>query len=168
MTGILCVFALAYIVNKVNTVYYGNYSYLTVMEDRMPMHYAEAVKLRFCVLLWLCKFPKMTSDSDDTGIVNMFPKCTSEWDSNFLEKLGVRCRQCDIFEIIVNRWRLFNLFDEDYLEVESCIKACDLEANYDSLEDVSIRKAFSPEVQWRTRVRTQENDILREPLISKW
>lgn len=110
----------------------------------------------------------MTSDSDDTGIVNMFPKCTSEWDSNFLEKLGVRCRQCDIFEIIVNRWRLFNLFDEDYLEVESCIKACDLEANYDSLEDVSIRKALSPEVQWRTRVRTQENDILREPLISKW
>lgn len=110
----------------------------------------------------------MTSHSDDTGIVNMFPKCTSEWDPNFVEKLGVRCRQCDIFEIIRNRWRLFNLFEEDYLEVESCIKACDLEANYDSLEDIFIGKAFSPEVQWRIRFRTQENDILREPLISKW
>lgn len=110
----------------------------------------------------------MMSDSDDTGIVNMFPKSTSEWGSNFVEKLGVRCRQCDIFEIIVNRWRLFNLFDGDYLEVESCTNACDLEANYDSLEDMSTEKAFSPEVQWRMRVRTQENDILREPLISKW
>uniref|UniRef100_A0A8W8JEC4 Uncharacterized protein n=1 Tax=Magallana gigas TaxID=29159 RepID=A0A8W8JEC4_MAGGI len=110
----------------------------------------------------------MMSDSDDTGIVNMFPKSTSEWGSNFVEKLGVRCRQCDIFEIIVNRWRLFNLFDEDYLEVESCTNACDLEANYDSLEDMSTEKAFSPEVQWRMRVRTQENDILRDPLISKW
>ncbi|XP_061167198.1 uncharacterized protein LOC133176044 [Saccostrea echinata] len=111
---------------------------------------------------------EITSDSDGSGSSNEFPKCTSAWDCHFVDKLGVRYRQCDIFEIILNQWRLFNLFKEDYLEVESCLKACDLEANYDSLEDIPVEKAFAPEVQWRTRVQTQENDILREPLVSKW
>ncbi|XP_052708390.1 uncharacterized protein LOC128183442 isoform X3 [Crassostrea angulata] len=111
---------------------------------------------------------EITSDSDGSGSLNEFPKSTSAWDCHFVDKLGVRYRQCDIYEIILNRWRLFNLFKEDYLQVESCLKACDLEANYDSLEDIPVEKAFAPEIQWRTRVQTQENDILREPLVSKW
>lgn len=41
---------------------------------------------------------------------------------------------------------MFNLFDGDYLEVESCINVCDLEVNYDFLEDMLIEKVFLFEV----------------------
>ncbi|XP_062597627.1 uncharacterized protein LOC134259046 [Saccostrea cucullata] len=97
-----------------------------------------------------------------------FPKSTSDWNSHFIDKLGVRCKQCDIFEIIINHWRLFTLFEEDYLEIESCLKACDFETDYGCLEDISVEKAFAPEFQWKLRSQSQENEILREPLVSKW
>ncbi|XP_061166960.1 uncharacterized protein LOC133175845 [Saccostrea echinata] len=97
-----------------------------------------------------------------------FPKSTSELNRNFTDKLGVRCKQSDIFEIIVNSWRLFTLFEEDHLEVKSCLKACDLNTSYECLEDIPVEKAFAPEFQWKLRSQSQENEILREPLVSKW
>lgn len=68
---------------KVNTGYFGIYSYITLTKD------AGNGKIH------------KTSNSDDTGSVNI-PKCTSAQDSHFVEKLEVICRQCGIFEIILN------------------------------------------------------------------
>ncbi|XP_062576425.1 uncharacterized protein LOC134271500 [Saccostrea cucullata] len=112
-------------------------------------------------------FPDLTSVCESSQS-SEFPKSTSDWNSRFIDKLGVRCKQCDIFEIIVNHWRLFTLFEEDHLEIESCLKACDFETHYGCLEDVPVEKAFAPEFQWKLRSQSQENEILREPLVSKW
>ena len=77
------------------------------------------------------EFSKTSSD------VEQFPKCTSDWDCHFVDKLCVKYKQEDIIRIISSEWALFHLYEEDHLEIERCLNACDLKLNYESLEDIA-------------------------------
>ncbi|XP_061180536.1 uncharacterized protein LOC133189146 [Saccostrea echinata] len=76
------------------------------------------------------------SDADSSSPPNStLPRCTSQWDSCFVDKLGVRQIEEDILDIILQRWRLVCLTEEDEKVVDECLLACDFELNYLSLED---------------------------------
>ena len=77
------------------------------------------------------EFSKTSSD------VEQFPKCTSDWDCHFVDKLCIKYKQEDIIRIISSEWALFHLYEEDHLEIERCLNACDLKLNYESLEDIA-------------------------------
>ncbi|XP_061195673.1 uncharacterized protein LOC133203892 [Saccostrea echinata] len=79
-------------------------------------------------------FDNSKTISPSSTDIEHFPKSTSDWDSHFVDKLGVRYKQEDIFRIILFEWSLFHLHKEDHLEVERCLSACNLKLNYDSLE----------------------------------
>ncbi|XP_065927353.1 uncharacterized protein [Magallana gigas] len=76
------------------------------------------------------------TSSPSSSDVEQFPKCTSDWDCHFVDKLCVSYKQEDIIRIISSEWSLFHLYEEDRLEVERCLNACDLKLNYESLEDL--------------------------------
>lgn len=68
--------------------------------------------------------------------------CTSQWDCHFVDELGVRQKEEDLFRIISSEWRLVFLNEKEYLEVEKCLDACDLQFDYESLEDVPLRRFY--------------------------
>ncbi|XP_062574341.1 uncharacterized protein LOC134236190 [Saccostrea cucullata] len=93
------------------------------------------------------------------------PKCTSEWDNRFVDKLGVRLIEEDIFQIILGKWRLVCLTEDEELEVENSVMACDLQLNYSSLEDVPVEYIY--ESSW-VLSPGQVEQIRRFPLLKKF
>ena len=109
-----------------------------------------------------------SSDADNsrptsyTGLI--FPKCTSQWDRRFVDKLGVLQKEEDIVRIISSEWRLGFLSEKEQLEIEKCLDACDLQLNYDSLENVPLRRLY--ESGWVPNP-DQVQQIGNSPLLKK-
>ena len=112
--------------------------------------------------------PQSSSDADNTRPTSStelkFPKCTSQWDRRFVDKLGVRQKEENIFRIISSEWRLWFLSEKEQLEIEKCLDACDLQLNYDSLENVPLRRLY--ESGW-VPSPDQVQQIGNSPLLKK-
>lgn len=104
------------------------------------------------------------SSSPPSSTELKFPKCTSEWDCRFVDKLGVRQKEEDIFRIILSEWRLVFLSEKEQLEVEKCLDVCDLQFNYDSLENVPLQRLH--ESGW-VPSSEQVEQIRNIPLLKK-
>lgn len=117
-------------------------------------------------------FPQTSSSSRscETGSRSefVFPKCTSHWNSNVVDKLGVRFQDEDIFAIIISKWCLFHLSANDYRQIERCLGACDLKLDYETLDTISSR-IVTPIKKWVTWKPDEEQlKIIRtEPLLQK-
>lgn len=94
-----------------------------------------------------------------------FPKCTSEWDCRFVDKLGVRQKEEDLFRIILSEWRLVFLSEKEQLEVEKCLDVCDLQFDYESLENVPLQRLY--ESGW-VPSSEQVEQIRNIPLLKKF
>lgn len=97
-------------------------------------------------------------------------KCSSEWNCHLVNKLCVRYKLEDIIRIIWSEWRLFHLDDDDRLEVERCVNACDLKLNYESLQDIAPNTTTPIEEFAKTWGPTQRQLrlIQAEPLLDKY
>ena len=104
------------------------------------------------------------SSSPPSSTELKFPKSTSQWDCRFVDKLGVRQKEEDLFRIILSEWRLVFLSDKEQLEVEKCLDACDLQLNYDSLENVPLHRLY--ESGW-VPSSEQLEQIRNTPLLKK-
>lgn len=113
--------------------------------------------------------PFGSSDADSSSPPSStelkFPKCTSQWDYRFVDKLGVRQKEEDVFRIILSEWRLVFLSEEEKLEVEKCLDACDLQFNYESLENVPLQRLY--ESGWVPSSK-QVEQIRNIPLLKKF
>lgn len=98
------------------------------------------------------------------------PKCSSDWTCHLVNKLCVRYKLEDIIRIIWSEWRLFHLDDDDRLEVERCVNACDLKLNYESLQDIAPNTTTPIEEFAKTLGPTQRQLrlIQAEPLLDKY
>ncbi|XP_062585126.1 uncharacterized protein LOC134246781 [Saccostrea cucullata] len=93
------------------------------------------------------------------------PRSTSQWNSSFVDTLGVRQVEEGIFEIITQRWRLVCLTEDEELEAEKCLSSCDLQLSYSSLETVPATNIY--ESGWVLNPQQME-EIKRFPLLSKF
>ena len=109
-----------------------------------------------------------SSDADNSRPTSStelrFPKCTSQWDRRFVDKLGVHQKEEDIFRIISSEWRLGFLSEKEQLEIEKCLDACDLQLNYESLENVPLCRLY--ESGW-VPSSDQVQQIRNSPLLKK-
>lgn len=97
-------------------------------------------------------------------------KCSSDWNCHLVNKLCVRYKLEDIIRIIWSEWRLFHLDDDDRLEVERCVNACDLKLNYESLQDIAPNTTTPIDEFAETWGPTQRQLrlIQAEPLLDKY
>lgn len=93
-----------------------------------------------------------------------FPNCTFEWDSRFVDKLGIRQKEEDIFRIILSEWCLVFLSEKEQLEVENYVDVCDLQFDYESLENVPLQRLH--ESGWVPSSK-QVEQIRNIPLLKK-
>lgn len=105
----------------------------------------------------------ISSPPSSTGL--KFPNCTSEWDSRFVDKLGIRQKEEDIFRIILSEWCLVFLSEKEQLEVEKCVDVCDLQFDYESLENVPLQRLH--ESGWVPSSK-QVEQIRNIPLLKKF
>uniref|UniRef100_K1R6S2 Uncharacterized protein n=1 Tax=Magallana gigas TaxID=29159 RepID=K1R6S2_MAGGI len=105
----------------------------------------------------------ISSPPSSTGL--KFPNCTSEWDSRFVDKLGIRQKEEDIFRIILSEWCLVFLSEKEQLEVENCVDVCDLQFDYESLENVPLQRLH--ESGWVPSSK-QVEQIRNIPLLKKF
>lgn len=98
------------------------------------------------------------------------PKCSSDWNCHLVNKLCVRYKLEDIIRIIWSEWRLFHLDDDDRLEIERCVNACDLKLNYESLQDIAPNTTTPIDEFAETWGPTQRQLrlIQAEPLLDKY
>lgn len=98
------------------------------------------------------------------------PKCSLDWNCHLVNKLCVRYKLEDIIRIIWSEWRLFHLDDDDRLEVERCVNACDLKLNYESLQDIAPNTTTPIDEFAETWGPTQRQLrlIQAEPLLDKY
>lgn len=104
----------------------------------------------------------ISSPPSSTGL--KFPNCTSEWDSRFVDKLGIRQKEEDVFRIILSEWCLVFLSEKEQLEVENCVDVCDLQFDYESLENVPLQRLH--ESGWVPSSK-QVEQIRNIPLLKK-
>lgn len=112
--------------------------------------------------------PRRSSSPSSSESEFVFPKCTSDWDSYLVDKLGVRYQDEDIFTILTSKWCLFHLTENDHRLIERCLDACDLKLDYESL-DVVASSIVTPLKKWATWNPDEEQlKIIRtEPLLEK-
>ena len=126
------------------------------------------------------KSSEFNSDSDGSGSSipkgsSFLPKSTSAWKCDDVDRIGVRFfteekqfvgldREEFIFQIISKKWRLCNLREEDRLELERCVDACDVEGNCDSLEGRVGEESMN--LEWKLS-EMRKNNLQREPLLAK-
>lgn len=104
----------------------------------------------------------ISSPPSSTGL--KLSNCTSEWDSRFVDKLGIRQKEEDIFRIILSEWCLVFLSEKEQLEVEKCVDVCDLQFDYESLENVPLQRLH--ESGWVPSSK-QVEQIRNIPLLKK-
>ena len=126
------------------------------------------------------KSSEFNSDSDGSGSSipkgsSFLPKSTSAWKGDDVDRLGVRFfteekqsvrldREEFIFKIISKKWRLCNLREEDRLELERCVFACDVEGSCESLEGCVGEESMK--LEWKLS-EMRKNNLQREPLLAK-
>lgn len=110
-----------------------------------------------------------TSSPSSSDVEYLFPKCTSNWDSHLVDKLGVRYQDEDILSIVNSKWCLFHLTAADHRQIERCLDACDLKLDYESL-DVIAPNIVTPLKIWVTWKPNEEQlKIIRtEQLLEKF